>query len=290
MDKLEDTLKELGIKDVASLGIEIRLHSDAIKEKNERLYEEVNKNLLSIIEERNPGECIHITGETYALVDRLHRFVCRKMRKKYNNRFTIFCYLSPMEKYFGQITIRKGRNDAFYRSIGGEIVKWMRQNWKDVLWIDFLDVFDLLGDAEVNLYALREYEKIHFSVFADKYILLQEKHPPSTRVKDVWLLESRRLNKILSSKAKKIMNRAEYLHQSIFKELTLSISSLSALHILFLLYDNKKMMKEELCHQLEDLKSFQDSYMNLEAAGFIEEVENFTQITKQGEEYSKLFL
>ena len=293
MDSLEQTLKELGIKGIPSLRIKTRLRSDAIREENERLYREVNEKYLpSIIKERNPGECIHVTGEMRALADRVHRSVCRKMRKKYNNRFTMVCYLSSMKKYFRQISKHKGRNDTPYVTIGGEILKWMRQNWRNLnlLWADYLDVFDLLGDAEVNLYALRKYEKIHFSVFADKYTLLQAKHPTGTHTKEVWLLESRPLFEILSSRSKKIISRAEYVHPRIFKELMLSISSSSALHILFLLYDNKKMMKEELCRQLGDLKAFQDLYVNLEAAGFIEDVGDFSQITEQGEEYFKLFL
>jgi len=273
MDKLGETLEELGIKDVASLEIEIRSHSGANEQGNKQLYEEANKTLLSIVEERNPGECIHITGEMRAFADRLHRLVCRKIWERHKSRFNMVCYLPRARRIAGR-----------------EILKWNRQNWEDTPWMDHLNVFDLLGDAVANLYALQDTEKMHYSVFADKYVLLQAKHPhPGPHVKEVWLLESRPLNKMLVSKAKEIISRGYYIPPSVFKELTLTISSPTALHILLSLYDKKKIMKEELFHQLKGLKLSKNSYMDLESAGFIEEVGNFVQVTKQGEDYLELF-
>lgn len=285
MDKLEQTLKELGIKDISSLKKEVCLSSPADKEKNGRLYRRVNaKYLLPMLDEKNLGECIHITGEISALADRLHRRVLRKSRENYDNRFKIVCSLSVMQKY-------KERDDLFYRNIGREILSWIRQKWKGLRfqWIDYLDVFDLLGDYEVKLYNLPRREKIHYSVFGDEYILLQAWHDVGVHVKEVWLLRSRQLFEILKERAKQIVDISELLHPRIFKELTLSLSNSSALHILSLLHENKKLKTEELNHQLNGQPSFRNSYANLEAAGFIATADNYTHITEQGEHYLSLF-
>jgi hypothetical protein len=287
MDKFEQTLKELGIKDAASLKIEKCLTSEADAEKNGLLYRAVNEEyLLPIVEEKNPGECIHITGEMRALADRSHRMVCRKMLEKYNDRFKMVCSLSVMQKN-GDRT----ESARFCRTIGTDILKWIQEDWKDpnLKWTDYIDIFDLLGDAEVGLYSLREPEKIHYSVFADEYVLLQASHPLGVHAKEVWLLRSRLLFEMLMERAKKIISHAKALPPSIFKELTLSVSNSTALHILFLLDERKKLTKEELREQIEDGAPFEDSYRNLKAAGFIGEARDSSFVTEEGKEYLKLF-
>lgn len=285
MDKLERTLRELGIEDTASLGIRTYLASPADAEKNKQLYKQVNENyLLSILEERNPGECVHITGEMRALADRSHRLICRKTREKYNNRWTLVCSLPIMDKY-------KQRGRHFHRTIGREILKWMQYDWKDasLMWIDYLDIFDLLGDNEVIIYTSPKPERIHYSTFANEYILLQAYHSVGKHVKEVWLLNSRKLFEILSEKTKEIISRSEPLPPRIFKNVTLSISSSNALHILFLLNENKEISTKDLLHQVKDEEAFQDPCTSLEAVGFIETIGDFSHITEQGKEYLSLF-
>lgn len=275
MNKYDPTLMELGIRNPKELDIETKLESDAILEENVRLYKAVNEKFwLPAVEENDPGECFHITGEMRALADRLHRKICRKMKKKYNSKFNIACMLPKERKY----------------SEGTEILYWMKRDWSnlDLQWTDYLDVFDLIGNAEVNLYTLQEPEAIHYSVFAGEYVLLQEKHK-SGDVKAVWLLKSKPLFEILRSRAKKIIDRSKPLSARIFRELTLSVSNSTALHILSLLNGNTKILISNLHPKFDEAPSFQNSYSNLKALGLVETVGDFSQITEPGRQYLDLF-
>jgi hypothetical protein len=279
MSNLCQTFEKLGIRNFSSLDVNVILHSDAVKEANEQLYRSVNQDfLLPMVEKEDPKECIHVTGEMRALSDRLHRLVCRKMVKKYNNRFKMVISLSSVEESYYKM-------NSFF---GREIMRWVRKEWRglNLNWFDYLDVFDLLSDEEVTLYRLRQPEKIHFSIFAGEYVLLQAEHPPGTHVKEVWLLKSELLYKQLLAKCKEIINKAELLHPRVFRDFMLSISGPSAANILFLLRENKKMMIKQLISELKSLELLEDAYNNLRAAGFIEEMENYCLLTEEGKEYA----
>jgi hypothetical protein len=219
-----------------------------------------------------------------ALADRSHRLVCRKEREIYHKRIQMVCSLPPVSK-------TSDRTDFFYNTLGAEILKWIQQDWQDpnLNWTDYLDIFDLLGDGYVPLYSLPQPERIHYSVFADEYVLLQAHHLPGVHAKEVWFLRSRRLFKLLRDKAIDTLSKAENLPSFIFKRLTLSVSNSTALQLLFLLSEKDELPREELFHKIEGFSSYQEVYGNLKAAGFVEEVAGFSKVTEQGCEYLKLF-
>jgi len=283
MNKLEETLQELGISGITTLKIETLLMSPADAEKNERLYKEVNeKYLLPLVKQQDLGECIHITGEMRALSDSSHRMVCREERKKYHNRIKLVCSLPPISK-------SKDRSSVFYNTTGSKILGWIKQDWKDpnLKWSDYLDIFDLIGDDYVSLYSLPRPEKIHYSVFGDEYVLLQAHHEVGIHKKEVWFLKSRPICDELREEAKSTVKSAENVSFSVFKRFTLSLSSMKALEILFLLSE-KEIPRQKLLTKIR-ADSSELEYFNLGAAGFIDECEGLSKITEQGNEYLKLF-
>jgi hypothetical protein len=209
-----------------------------------------------------------------ALADPLHRIVCKELWKRYKSQFDMVFYLPPN-----------------YKRTAQDIMKYNRKAWGQSSWIDHLEVFDLLSDGIVNLYASPHLEKIHYTVYNDKYVLLQAEHEHLQHVKEVWLLESESLAERFLSYAKEVRSKCEYLQPILFKRFTLSISSEIALHVLFSLYDEEKIEKETLYRELKKIKLFQESCLeDLEAIGFIQEVDGFIKLTEDGKEYLKLFI
>jgi hypothetical protein len=136
---------------------------------------------------------------------------------------------------------------------------------------------------------LAEPEEMHYSVFGDKYVLLQAKHEHGQRVKEVWFAESAPLNRILTERAKGIIGRGMYLPPSIFKELTLSISSETALCALSILDERKRMSEGEFRSGLQLIGLSEETYADLKAAAFVEEITSSVRITTIGENYLQLF-
>jgi predicted transcriptional regulator len=278
MDRLlEETFRELDVKDITSLNIQICEHSSADVEENAYVYRKTNEILLSMLQEgKSLGGSTHITGEMRALADPPHRRVCRENWNLDRSRLNVVAYLPTK-----------------YRTFGRDIWAWNLKSWekKEADWMNHLDAFDLLANAKVNLFALQKLEKIHYSVFGDRYILLQSKHSHGTHAKPVWLLESTSLVEVLAPKTERTLEKAEYINSRIFKEFTLAISSSTALHILFSLLDHGKIEGMKFRASLKkDMRLFQESYIeDLKAVGFIKEDGGVIQITEAGKDYLKLF-
>lgn len=282
MDELSETLANLGVTGVDLHSIKIIDRSEPVAEDNRQVYQSANNTLLTLIEQGDPGECIHVTGEMRALSDHLHRSVCRQILERRGDRVNMIGYVPAV------VRNRKREDSEYWKEMGRETLRWMRENWPDATWLDCVDALDLVADAEVNLYSLPRQEEMHYSIFGDRYVLLQAKHPHGQHTKSVWFIESKPVYSRLTTRAHKTLERARYIPASIFSELTLSLSSPSALHVLFYLVE-KSISKEEQSRQLEDLDVSRNVFLDLEAAGFVSEVEDFLQITSEGENYLSLF-
>jgi len=269
---LKITLEELGIRNIVDQNIEIISFSPRDESRNKAIYKIVNEGLLHTIEERDPGEIIHITGEMRAISDPMHREVCRNMWEKYHHKVNI------------NFNLPEG-----FSPTGREILDYNRRAWGGTTWNTHLAVFDLIGDGIVNLYNTPQLEKIHFSLFEKKKILLQSMHEHYAHSKDVWILESESLFNKLFPYSKQVQEKSEFLQPNIFKRFIFSINSNIALQSLFTLHDNGPIEKT---HFFEELKTLSIDYDNtikdLSMIGFINEKSSLVNITSDGEDYLKL--
>lgn len=209
-----ETLHKLGIQDDSSLNIEVVKYSPPDEKLNAAVYEHVNRILKSKIQ-RSGLDCTHITGEMRALADPQHRHVIRENFQEHKKRIDLVCYL-PIE----------------HRRNAWNIWQWNRRNWGTADWRDLLDAYDLLAESEVRLFALKEREEIHYSVFFDDFVLLQSQHVPPSHMKHVWLLKSAPLTERLREQAKRIVERADRISPSVFRNLWLLLSSPATLECL----------------------------------------------------------
>jgi hypothetical protein len=267
-----ETLAELGVRGISQLKIEVLKFSPPDEQQNARVYSRVNEVLEERI--RQTGlECTHITGEMRALADPHHRKVCRKNWQAHKRRIDVVCYLPKR-----------------YRNKGRDVWRWNRRNWQHTDWHNQLDAYDLLGNGEVRLFGLTEREPIHYSVFFDRFVLLQSRHSPPSHTKRVWLLESVRLTEILREKAEKIVSRAERVSPRLFRDLCLSLSSPLALDCLFTVRESGAVNEEWLYSRLKQFaKPPYDFLGDLMAVNFIKRAEGNLIITAQGKDYLKLF-
>lgn len=272
-EALRQTILDAGIKRPEKLDIEIVDYSPADERENIKIYEKANETWLCNVEEKDPGKCVHITGEMRALSDPLHRQVCRRLWEKYKSRCSMAFYL-PLE----------------YESNARGILSRNRQNWKGVSWSNHMDVFDLLSEGIVNLYFSRQAEAIHYSVFGNEYVLLQAKHEHGQHVKEVWLIRSEPLNEVLSIQAKRTIIKSKYMQPTLSGDLMMSVSGPLALHILISLSEKGNMSKDELFLKISASETFRDNCLrDLENFGFVEQSDADLQLTSDGAKYLSIF-
>lgn len=270
-DSPVDTLAALGVRDIASLNVEVLKYSPPDEQQNALVYSRVNQVLAERIR-RTELECTHITGEMRALADPHHRQVCRKNWQSHKRRIELVCYLPKR-----------------YRGKGRDVWRWNRRNWQHTDWQNQLDAYDLLGNGEVRLFALDNREPIHYSVFFDRFVLLQSKHSPPSHTKRVWLLESVQLTKILREKAENIVSRAERVSPRLFRELCLSLSSPLALDCLFIANDKGAVKEKWLCSRLKRFTKPPYNFLeDLIAVKFIKRSNDNIVITEAGKGYLNL--
>jgi hypothetical protein len=163
------------------------------------------------------------------------------------------------------------------------------REWGRASWMHCLDIFDMLGSGAVSFLALEKLEKVHYSLFANKLVLLQSKHRHS-REKHVWLLESTDLHGSLMPLAKNVVSRAKHIPSRVFDEQMLSTSSPIALHLLSVLEQKGRCSKRRAHAEVNKIGFRDRDYVaDLKATGFIAEVNGSISITGTGREYLGLY-
>ncbi len=261
-DSLESTLDVIDVNIPGDL--EVIEYSPASEEANEELYESANDHMMSVIEEDEPGECIHITGEMRALADSFHRKVVQRLWERHESPFKMVFNL-PQDL------------DA----TGSGIMSYNRRAWENVSWKDHISVFDLLKDGKVRLFDSPKVEPIHYTVYGDSFVMLQGEHDHLQHEKEVWLTDSRTLAERLVSDAEETIQSSTAIPPMVFNRFTASLSSDFALSILL------KAQSGDLVESDE----FEEPYLtNLQTIGFLSQNGNSIEITSSGEEFLEIML
>jgi len=271
--RLETTLALLGIEDIALSKINVIADSGPEARDNAIVYKECNERLRAELEKQKLGQFFHVTGEMRALSDPSHRENCR-LAWQYGAPPKMFAYL-PKE----------------YRN-GTGIWEWNEQHWplEAQGWQNHLDVFHLLGDREVILYGLFDCEEMHFSLFGDRYVLLQEQHDHNDHVKSVWFLESMEIRSALIPRVEKCITHSKEIPARIFRDFTDSLSDPLHLDLLFCLNDEKSIQLRHLDKRYSSFGiSVEKIILDLSLVHFIIIEKDAAHITKPGQEFLKIF-
>ncbi|MCA1363688.1 hypothetical protein I6F14_25315 [Bradyrhizobium sp. IC3069] len=243
---------------------------------NKAVHAKANEQLLAALLENQPGQCIHITGEMRALADPFHRRLCAELAKRSKTRFIV---VYNIQDDYPQLT---------------GINKWA-QTWKSKNWTDRLSAINLIGDSIVDVRGNKTLSDIQYSVFGNKYVLLQEKHvdeggSSTPLVKRVWLLESEGLNEFFSDRATKIAEESKDVPEALFKRFSAKIHGVVAQTILRKLATGDTMSAEQVVDdamRLFDPEAKTDLDA-LKAIGFIKDAGDGTlSISAEGDQYLK---
>jgi hypothetical protein len=243
---------------------------------NRAVHAKANEQLLGVLLQNQPGQCLHITGEMRALADPFHRRLCAELVKRSKARFTVVYNI---------------QDD--YQHLDG-VGKWA-QTWKSKSWSDRLSAINLIGDALVDVRGYNTLSEIQYSVFGNKYVLLQEKHADeggsSTPLqKRVWLLESEKLNEFLTNRAIAIADNSKDIPEALFRRFSAKINGVTSQMVLRKLAAHGPLAAEQVID--DAMRAFDsDTTSDLEALkaiGFVEQDEVGTFcILPEGTQYLK---
>lgn len=152
---------------------------------------------------------------------------------------------------------------------------------------------NLIGEAFVDVRAYKTADEIQYSVFGNKYVLLQEKHLDdadcgAASPKRVWLLNSEKLNAFLTARALSIIEKSKDVPETLFKRFFAKVSGVTAQNIL------ARLMKEGLIHEEglldKNLLEFDPQAAGemeiLKAIGFIaKNDQSYVRITPEGKQF-----
>ena len=271
---LRDTLEKAEVNlDISKLKQQLSYgYSDKERKK---VHSETNNLIQNSLNTDSLGKCIHVTGEMRALTDPFHRYLCEQINQKDEEVFKVI-YNLPEE----------------YRKETTKILEWNLNNWTTTKsnreWHDELRTIYSVANRSVNLYAMDTIDEVQYSVFGNKYVLLQEKHPDKATVKHTWLLESEELNHQLEKRAEKLISKSKDVDEGNYRRFTQNLNSIVARRYLIMLqkdsYTYEELFKDEMANDFtESPKEIIDS---LKIMNFIHLIKNQkVQITKDGREF-----
>jgi hypothetical protein len=275
-DALEKTIARTGLAQPLSDRTCIAF-SKPDTQGNKAVHAKANEQLLETLLRNEPGHCIHITGEMRALADPFHRRLCAELVKRSKERFTII-YNVPSD----QVNSPEG-------------IRLWAEKWRSKAWTEKLSAINFIGDAFVDVRAYNTLDEIQYSVFGNRYILLQEKHSDegnskSALPKRVWLLESRTLNEFLTARAINIADKSKDIPETLFKRFLSNVNGVTAQNILArLARSNGSVSRDEVID--EALQEFDpeaaDDLKALEAIGFVKS-DKPTMLTLTGDGFQYL--
>lgn len=270
------TLEHAGITDSQSYKLSV-LKEGKTRDAIKSVHKETNSLIQDRLSNKSLGECIHITGEMRALTDPFHRYMCEQISNKSEEDIFKIVYNLPEEK-INSVT---------------EIVEWNLDNWsskmKNRKWVEELRTIHSIANRSVNLYTLDTSNKIQYSVFGNKYILLQEDHKDKADTKHTWLLESEALNAELTIKASELIKISENVDEGYYGKFTQNIGGISSKRLLNMLTEKNKLSRDILLNDIiaKDFTDDVDEILkSLKIMNFIAE-DNFSDIsiTTNGREF-----
>lgn len=220
---LAATLDQAGISNVDPRKISRLAYGGASKIENEAVRITANDLLLKLLKKDAVGQCIHLTGEMRALADPFHRKICEQIYKRSQNKFSLV-YNIPLS----------------FRETPQGVAQWNITTWRKSGWIDLLSAFNIIGNDIVDVYAYDTLDQIQFTVFGNRYVLLQEKHKDEVETneegapiaKRVWLLESERLNHGFFERASQIKSNSDIVPDALFRRFAVSVHGVTSREII----------------------------------------------------------
>jgi hypothetical protein len=244
---------------------------DATEKGNERLFDQVNKIFLETAEREPIAYSFAVTGEMQTLGLRNFRLACRKIYDNYGAYFEIVGHIPgisdslELESYLGRL-----------------ILKWWHERWGRSP-----GNFDILYclSIPIHIYLLPETPRIHFGVFANRYVLVQNEHLHNMP-KQMWILRGdKNFIEPFKVKFEDIKKQACPVFQVVREKILNSINSLESVQLLFWLSKEKEISKRKL---YAFSKSVSEIIGDLQSAGFIQNVGEYLQITDLGISYVEL--
>jgi hypothetical protein len=165
-----------------------------------KAYQQVNDELESLLRS-GPLWLRHVTGEARALIDPAHRRILR-WAAAMGQPGELGCHFEW-----------EGKATAL------DFLGQQRGHWGPASWIDLIDIIGLLAQGVVSLYLLIKPQDIHFSVFGQRHVLLQDRHHHPTEKKWVWFIECPRLAEHLSLLVDSLFGKARRISASSFDSL-----------------------------------------------------------------------
>ncbi|MCE3269031.1 MAG: hypothetical protein K0R49_1283 [Burkholderiales bacterium] len=274
-EALETTLQLAGIKNPNLRKIKILEFGGANDRSAKIVHDATNKILFNQLSESDLGLCVHVTGEMRALIDPFHRQLCEEMVRLNKGQFQVLFY-APEDK----------------QADNEQLVSWNLERWtrkSKVHWKERIKTINTIANQCVDILAYDTRNEIQYSVFGNKYVLLQERHSDSALNKRVWLLEAERVNEELSEKAMSFINNAKNINEVAFRDFSLNLTTVAAKRILSMVHDLPKEVDSILNDSL--VRNFtrnpEKAFGALKAMKFIEEIEdNKIKITDSGREFS----
>lgn len=273
-EALEITLHEAGVE--LPDGYSTIAHGDASIEQNQEVHRQTNAILLDLLISGELGTCIHVTGEMRALLDPLHRQICLEMHRRGKEIFRVI-FNVPEER----------RHDSI-ATVGWSLSRWDEKKFG---WKEQLRTVDVIGDRAVDLRAASTLDQIQYSVFGKKYILLQAKHQDLAPAKQLWLIESERLNDALTEKAKALFDAASEVDERGYRQFISALSGMASRIALRRLAESGSVSRRQISE--EDLMPFEEdapeAIATLEAVNFVKpEPGDLLRITDAGIQYLRL--
>lgn len=213
--RLVETLGNLGVTWRPTEGQgEVLFEAGPNYEEISRAYGATNDLLRQQATGSRGLESVHITGEARALIDAAHRRVLR-LAGAGGVVPVVGCHYEE----------GGGSDDAatFFQREGAF--------WKSPPWTDLVDVAAMVASGSVALVRLAEPAPIHYSLFGDDLVLLQDRHEHPSDLKRVWLVHSQDLHAELKPKAKAYLERGRRLDRAAFDAMLESIHSPEAIDL-----------------------------------------------------------
>jgi hypothetical protein len=198
------TLAALGISDELIGGEDSKIIAESPPELHEMgaTYQTVNDYLGGLLR-KGSLSIAHITGEARAIVDPAHRRILRRAAG-YGQQTSVACTFTAGGD---------GRVDAW------RFVECQHEHWGPMRWFDLIDVLELAARRLIRICRLAQAEDVHFSIFGDALLLLQERHHHPTAEKWVWFVESPALVTALRPRLERLLSEAVTIDPLSFDEI-----------------------------------------------------------------------
>lgn len=286
--KLMDLLHELGIKDTSPyIKIKCCDYSKAFKKENLEFLRRLNEFLYSNLEKFGNKEFYYIAGEMMNLSSKKFLSFCEKKALKYRKKPNIGCNVNYLFNSMGVDNNQRIPNEVFSRNFLRSIRNAWEKREKKISWQHYLYIIYQLGNI-LNLYGLPEENlNIHFMIFGNDYVYLQDKHKQSSvEPKKMWLLKDESLKKFLEENIiRECFEPKYYLSSHSFKQFVARIYTPIVLHILLLL-QGQNVSRNCLAQTAQKIDKEWEWYVEyLKAIGFIQETRKLIQITDVGRQY-----